>query len=204
MSGRRTGPLFAGGEGDEGGGGEARGPLRLRDERFSQIVCASCGTIVGMALNGAGGLAYCGECWEKMAADDMDAAEGAGAEEGRRDPGAEEGAQRGEYGGGNGDDESGGDKSGADPDRLRNGPHGGGGASGGGGEQARRLRAIMRSLAGGRGNRPPTRRQVLDAMVRDGGGGAWKDNDAAEWCLDNALGSLLYEPEAGRLAAIGE
>lgn len=157
--------------------------------RFSRIACASCGTIIGMALDGGGGPAYCVECWERTAEEagargDGGLAAGAGLDDGAR------------HGDGGGAEDGGGEGGG------RNG--GGGGDGDSSGEQARRMRSLVRALTDGRDGRPPTRRQVIDAMVLDGGGGAWSDADAAEWCLDNVLGGMLYEPEAGRLSVIGE
>ena len=160
--------------------------------RFSRITCASCGTIIGMALDGGagGGPAYCVECWERTAEEASARGDGGLDAESGLDDGALHGDGSGaEDGGGGGGDRNGG---------------GGGDSGGDGGEQARRMRSLVRALTDGRDGRPPTRRQVIDAMVLDGGGGAWSGADAAEWCLDNVLGGMLYEPEAGRLSVIGE
>ena len=192
----RARPPFADGPEFETIGSRGFGEIRKSDERFARIVCESCGATMGMALHGAGGPAYCAECWEKL--DDGERGDGDGGGRGDErsaagmgDDGREcEGAAHG------GRDRAHGDDAPARSDEAGNT-----GGNGDSGEQVRRMRALMRSLeAGGAG--PPTRRQVLDGMVLDGGGGAWKDREAAEWCLDNVLAGIVYEPEAGCLSMI--
>lgn len=169
-------------------GSRGFGEIRKSDERFARIVCASCGATLGMALHGAGGPAYCTECWEKL--DD----DGGGGERPAAGMGDDERECEGAAHGGR--DRARGDDAPAGSDES-----GDGGGNADSGEQVRRMRALMRSLeAGGAG--PPTRRQVLEGMVLDGGGGAWKDREAAEWCLDNVLAGIVYEPEAGCLSMI--
>ena len=210
----RAGPLFADdgrGSGFEtigsGGGmrGKGAGADHRRDGRFARIVCDGCGMVIGMALHGANGPAYCGDCWEKLG-DGGASSGGDGAGEPRGGGGDCDGNDndadgagmggREETGAGGDGEEAGGEHGGA-----RGEPPGDENGGGDGGEQVRRMRALMRSLADG-GEGRPTRRQVLDGMVLDGGGGAWTSVEAAEWCLDNALCGIVYEPEAGRLSLI--
>lgn len=198
--GRGDGPLFAEGGGFKtigSGGGPGAGAAGRRDDRFVQIVCEACGTIIGMAMHGTNGPAYCGDCWEKLGGGGGDRSCVA-----RDASDVEEARQRDEQDGeeresGCGACDEGEDGRGSEPEGTEAVPHGGGDR----GEQARRLRALMRSLAAADGG-PPARRDVLEAMVLDGGGGAWKTAEAAEWCLDNVLGGMVYEPTAGRLSMI--
>ena len=195
----KAGPRFTDGPEFEtiGMGGGMGGDWKpsKRDKRFSRIVCRSCGTIIGMALHGTNGPAYCGACWDGL--DDSGGSGGAGDDgsamnsEGLRGASAD-GERHGLYG-----FEDGASADGSD-DRAGDGAESGGGDAGG---QVRRMRALMRSLEAEHGG-PPTRRQVLDGMVLDGGDGAWKGLEAAEWCLDNVLTGIIYEPEAGHLSMI--
>lgn len=214
----RAGPLFAddgaGGRGSgfetigSGGGmrGRGAGADHRRDGRFTRIVCDGCGMVIGMALHGANGPAYCGDCWEKLGDGGGSGGDGARGPRGGGGDCIDDGNDSDADGAGRGS----GEETGAGGDGKEAGrEHGGalgeqpsGAENGGdGGEQVRRMRALMRSLADGDGGRP-TRRQVLDGMLLDGGGGAWTSEEAAEWCLDNALRGIVYEPEAGRLSLI--
>lgn len=198
--GRGDGPLFAEGGGFKtigSGGGPSAGAAGRRDDRFVQIMCEACGTIIGMAMHGTNGPAYCGDCWEKLGNNGGDRAGTAqdvsGEEEARR----RDEQDGGERDGMDGMCDDGDDGCASEPEGTEAAPRGGGDR----GEQVRRLRALMRSLADADGG-PPSRRDVLDVMVLDGGGGAWKTAEAAEWCLENVLGGIVYEPAAGRLSMI--
>lgn len=197
-------PPFSDGPPFETIGSRGYGEIRKGDERFARIVCASCGTTMGMALHGAGGPAYCAECWENLDdGEDGDRGGGGNENNGGSAAGVGDGCHMGEGAAHEGCDRADGDDAPAEPDGSGgvDGASGGNGCDGGSGEQVRRMRALMRTLEGGESG-PPTRRQVLEGMVLDGGGGAWKDREAAEWCLDNILAGIVYEPEAGRLSMI--
>ena len=192
----RARPSFSDGPEFETIGSRGFDEIRKSDERFARIVCASCGATLGMALHGAGGPAYCTECWEKL--DDGGGGGGGGGCDERSAAGMGDDERECDGAACGGRDRAHGDDA---PAGSNESGYAGGNGNADSGEQVRRMRALMRSLeAGGAG--PPTRRQVLEGMVLDGGGGAWKDGEAAEWCLDNVLAGIVYEPEAGCLSMI--
>ena len=196
----KAGPRFTDGPefetiGSGGGMGRECKPSK-RDPRFTRITCSSCGTIMGVALHGANGPAYCGGCWDGMDDDAAGAVEEAAGNSGGLRGAGTDGRRHGLFGFEDREDNGGSD--GSTGEGMESGK---GDADGDAGGQVRRMRALMRSLESEHGG-PPTRRQVLDGMVLDGAGGAWKNLEAAEWCLDNVLGGIVYEPEAGRLAMI--
>lgn len=187
--GAERGRLFGGGMGSEfdtiGGMG---------GERVTRIECAKCGTAMGVVTGHVYGPAYCGECWERIQED------GAGAVAVGDARGGED-AVMDEDGGGAGG--AGGTEHGGDAAEVGAPGEGGGrGEEGGSGGLALRLRAIMHSLRDERGGESPTRKEVLEMMAIDGGGGAWRTADEAAYSLDNALCGIVYEPADGRLSLI--